>query len=70
MNLYIDFFAAEKCINKVNEAYKKARRRFFLGVRVIIFLIENAHFTTITVWFRFGAVTGYTILPVDICASR
>ena len=32
---YIGFFAAEKkCISKVDEAYKKARRRFFLGVRV------------------------------------
>ncbi len=32
---YIGFFAAEKkCINKVDEAYKKARRKFFLGVRV------------------------------------
>jgi acetyl esterase/lipase len=32
---YIGFFAAEKkCIKKVDEAYKKARRRFFLGVSV------------------------------------
>ena len=32
---YNGFFAAEKkCIKKVDEAYKKARRRFFLGVSV------------------------------------
>jgi len=32
---YIGFFAAEKkCINKVDEAYENARRKFFLGVRV------------------------------------
>ena len=32
---YIGFFAAEKkCISKVDEAYKNARRKFFLGVSV------------------------------------
>lgn len=32
---YIGFFAAEKkCIKKIGQAYKKARRQFFLGVSV------------------------------------